>query len=61
MDSQTPPRDDDPSDMTDFEKNITSEEREQLEQDPPTRDPNRHREERGNEGPDKQPGLGQGA
>ena len=61
MDSQTPPRDDDPSDMTDFEKNTTSEEREQFEQEPQTPDPNRVRQERGNEGPDKQPGFGQGA
>ena len=61
MDNQMPPRDDDPSDMTDFEKNTTSEEREQFEQDHRTPDPNRVRQERGNEGPDKQPGFGQGA
>ncbi len=30
----TPPRDDDPSGMTDFEKNTASEELEQLEQEP---------------------------
>ena len=34
MDNQTPPRDDDPSDMTDFEKNVASEERDQLEDQP---------------------------
>ena len=61
MDNQTPPRDDDPSEMTDFEKNTTFEEREQLEQESPAPDPNRLRQERGNEGPDKQPGFGQGA
>ena len=60
MDNQTPPRDDDPSEMTDFEKNTTFEELEQLEQDQ-VPDPNRIRQERGNEGPDKQPGFGQGA
>ena len=57
MDNQTPPRDDDPSDMTDFEKNTTSEELQQLEQDPQTADPNRIRQERGNPGPDKQEGF----
>jgi hypothetical protein len=61
MDDQTAPRDDDPADMTDFEKNTTFEELQQLEQDPEPRDPNRVRQERGNEGPDKQPGFGQGA
>jgi hypothetical protein len=61
MDNQTPPRDDDPSEMTDFEKNTTFEEREQLEQEPAVPDLNRLRQERGNEGPDKQPGFGQGA
>ena len=61
MDNQTPPRDDDPSEMTDFEKNTTFEELRQLEQDPQGPDLNRIRQERGNEGPDKQPGFGQGA
>jgi len=61
MDNQTPPRDDDPSDMTDFEKNTTSEELQQLEQNPKAPDANRIRQERENEGPDKQPGFGQGA
>jgi hypothetical protein len=46
MDNQTPPRDDDPSGMTDFEKNIASEEREQLEQKSQTPDQNRYRKER---------------
>jgi hypothetical protein len=53
MDKQTPPRDDDPSEMTDFEKNATFEELEQLEQDPPRPDPNPIRQEREDEGPDK--------
>ena len=39
--TQTPPRDDDPSDMTDFEKNTASAEREQHEQEPQTPDKNR--------------------
>ena len=52
MDTQTPPRDDDPSDMTDFEKNTASEERERLEQEPHTPDARRDRQERGVEGPD---------
>jgi len=58
MDNQTLPRDDDPSDMTDFEKNTTFEERQRLEQDPPTRDSNRFRQERENERPDTEPGSG---
>ena len=61
MDNQTPPRDDDPSEMTDFEKNTTFEELQQLEQDLQAPDSNRIRQERGNEGPEKQPGFGQGA
>ena len=52
MDNQTP-RDDDPSEMTDFEKNATFEEREQFEQDPPMRDRNRFSDERGDERSDK--------
>lgn len=60
MDNQTPPRDDDPSEMTDFEKNTTFEELQQLEQDLQAPDANRIRQERGNEEPDKQPGFGQG-
>ena len=56
--NQTPPRDDDPSGMTDFEKNTASEELEQLEQEPQTPDRNRFREDRGDEKPDKQPGSG---
>ena len=58
MDNQTPPRDDDPSDMTDFEKNTTFEELQQLEQDPQVPDPNRIRQERGNQETDKQPECG---
>ena len=58
MDNQTPPRDDDPSEMTDFEKNTTFEELQQLEQDPREPEPDRFRQERGNQGPDKQPGSG---
>ena len=46
MDNQTPPRDDDPSGMTDFEKNTASEEREQLEQEPEARDSHRIRSRR---------------
>lgn len=54
MDNQTPPRDDDPSDMTDFEKNATSEELQQLAEDRTAPDPNRIRPERGDEGPGTQ-------
>ena len=61
MDNQRPPRDDDPAEMTDFEKNTTFEELQQLEQDPKVADSNRIRQERGNQGPDEQPGLDQGA
>jgi len=53
MDKQTPPRDDDPSEMTDFEKNATFEELEQIEQDLPGRDSNPIRQERGDERADK--------
>ena len=55
MDNQTPPRDDDPSDMTDFEKNATSEELERLEQDADVPAANRITPERGGEEPDTQP------
>ena len=58
MDNQTPPTDDNPSDMTDFEKNTASEEREE---DPHTPDLNPIRQDRGNDGPEKQPGSAQGA
>lgn len=58
MDNQTPPRDDDPADMTDFEKNTTFEELQQLEQDPETPDPNRITQERGKQRPDEQTGFG---
>lgn len=45
MDNQTPPRDDDPSDMTDFEKNVASEERDQLEDQPEPSDKSRFEED----------------
>ena len=45
MDNQTPPRDDDPSEMTDFEKNATFEEMEQFERESDTSDPVRIRQE----------------
>lgn len=61
MDSQTPPRDDDPSEMTDFEKNTTFEELEQLDQEREAPDQNRIRQKRENRGPDAQPGFGEGA
>ena len=54
MDSQ-PRRDDDPSDMTDFEKNATSEELEQLEQDAEAPVADRIRPERGREEVDTRP------
>jgi hypothetical protein len=58
MDNQTLPRDDDPSGMTDFEKNATSEEFEQfeqLEQEPEVPVVNRFTPERKSEEPDKRP------
>ena len=58
MDNQTLPRDDDPSGMTDFEKNAASEELErfeQLEQEPEVPVANRFTEERKSEEPDKRP------
>jgi hypothetical protein len=58
MNNQTPPRDDDPSGMTDFEKNVASEELEQLEQleqEPDVPVSNRITPERGREEPDTQP------
>jgi hypothetical protein len=59
MDSQTPPRDDDPSEMTDFEKNTTFEELERLQQEPSSSESNRISEERKKEGPDKERGRPQ--
>jgi hypothetical protein len=53
-----PPRDSNPSDMTDFEKNATLEELERVVPEP---NPNRERQEKGNKGPDEEPGFGQGA
>jgi hypothetical protein len=61
MDNRTPPRDDDPSGMTDFEKNATFEELEQFEQDSETSDSDRFRQEQGNQEPDKPPRFGRGA
>jgi hypothetical protein len=58
MENQKPPRDSDPSEMTDFEKNATREELERVAPDP---DPNRERQEQGNRGPNEEPGFGQGA
>ena len=58
-------RDDDPSEMTDFEKNTTQGELEQLSEAEPVPEEAessaRERQERGNRGPDTQPGFGQGA
>jgi hypothetical protein len=67
MTDQNPPRDDDPSGMTDFEKNATLGELEQLDQFRPEPDgrtdelDERQRQDRGNRGPEQQPGFGQGA
>jgi hypothetical protein len=67
MTDQNPPRDDDPSGMTDFEKNATLGELEQIEQLEPQPAgladelDERQRQDRGNRGPEKQPGFGQGA
>jgi hypothetical protein len=58
MEKQNPPKDSDPSEMTDFEKNATLEE---LEKVAPDADPNRERQEKGNRGPGEEPGFGQGA
>ena len=62
MTDQRPQRDDDPSGMTDFEKNTTQGELELIVdevQDAPIRE--RQRQERGNAGPEEEPGFGQGA
>ena len=62
MNSQRPPLDTDPSDMTDFEKNATLGELEQIVEEPETDEVvNRERQERGNRGPQQEPGFGQGA
>jgi hypothetical protein len=63
MNTQRPPLDTDPSDMTDFEKNATLGELEQVVGEPDETDEavNRERQERGNRGPGQQPGFGQGA
>ena len=58
MENQDPPCDSDPSEMTDFEKNVTQEELKQVIPESPQ---NRDRQERGNKGPDEEPGFGQGA
>ena len=54
MDSDKPARDDDPSDMTDFEKNTTQEELQQMKDDPnnTNADVARERQERGKHRPD---------
>lgn len=52
MDNQMPPRDEDPSEMTDFEKNTTFEELERLEQDSKPPDLNRISQERKKERPE---------
>jgi hypothetical protein len=57
MEKQDPPRDADPSEMTDFEKNATLGELEKVAPEP---DPNRTRQEKGNRGPSEEPGFGQG-
>ncbi len=67
MTDQHPPRDDDPSGMTDFEKNATLGELEQLEQfqpepaGPADEPADRKRQDRGDRGPQKQPGSGRRA
>jgi hypothetical protein len=58
MDTQNPPKDSDPSEMTDFEKNATQEELERVVSES---EPNRNRQEKGNRGPGEEPGFGQGA
>lgn len=58
MDEKKTPRDSDPSDMTDFEENATTQE---LRDALPSEESTRAREERGNRGPDDEPGFGQGA
>jgi hypothetical protein len=58
MDEKKLPLDSDPSEMTDFEENTTKQE---LRDALPSPETNREREERGNRGPDEEPGFGQGA
>jgi hypothetical protein len=58
MDEQKLPQDSDPSEMTDFEENATTQELRDAEVAHAT---NRERQERGNRGPDEEPGFGQGA
>jgi hypothetical protein len=58
MENEDPPRDSDPSEMTDFEKNATLDELQRVVAEP---DPERTRQERGNKGPEEEPGFGQGA
>ena len=58
MDDQKPPDDSDPSEVSDLEKNAPQEELDQALNDD---DPNRVRQERGNRGPEEEPGFGQGA
>ena len=59
MKNQEPPRDSNPSEMTDFEKNATLEELERV--IPDQREPSRTRQEKGKGGPGEEPGGGQGA
>lgn len=65
MNEQIPAQDDDPSDMTDFEKNATQEELKEIDLEPAVEHggsaAERARQERGNLGPERQPGFGQGA
>lgn len=63
MNTQRPPLDTDPSEMTDFEKNATLGELDQIVAESEQTDEavNRERQERGNRGPEQQPGFGQGA
>jgi hypothetical protein len=67
MSTDPRPRDDDPSEMTDFEKNATNAEHlddalgsSDVGRESPPAQP-RDRQERGNTGPEEQPGFGQGA
>jgi hypothetical protein len=59
MQNEKQPQDSDPSEMTDFEKNTTQEELKQMIPDEP--DLERDRQEKGNRGPNDEPGFGQGA
>jgi len=58
MEKQNPQQDSAPPEMMDFEKNAPSEELEHAVHEP---DPNQSRQERGNRGPEEEPGFGQSA